>query len=72
MDFQGCTRDMKSLAERYLRDNYVADWAPMPTVVNGMFALVFINNIVPLLTFKSFTVAEGVTAPKEKKTLKEP
>ena len=72
MDFQGCTRDMKSLAERYLRDNYVADWAPRPTVENGIFALIFINSIVPLLTFKSLTVADGVIAPKEKKTLKEP
>ncbi len=72
MDFQGCIRDMKSLAERYLRDNYVADWAPRPTLENGMFALIFTISIVPLLTFKSLTVAEGVTAPKEKKTLKEP
>lgn len=31
MDFQGCTREMKTLAERYLRDNYAADWAPKPT-----------------------------------------
>ena len=30
MDFQGCTREMKTLAERYLRDNYAADWAPTP------------------------------------------
>ena len=26
----GCTPDMKTKAEKWLRDNYTADWSPKP------------------------------------------